>query len=57
MLRPWAIVDKRGNVVFLTLADEESQLWTWWLGWPSEEEVTAKKAAGFVARPCYVKVQ
>ena len=47
--RPWAIVNKHGAVVFLSLARDEAAMWTWWLGWPDTDDIAAKRREGFRA--------
>lgn len=52
--RPWAIVNKHGAIVFLSLARDEASMWTWWLGWPDADEIIAKQQQGFKAKPVEV---
>lgn len=46
---PWAIFNKVGVPVFVTLAADERDVWTVYTGWGTDEEIEARKTAGFSA--------
>ena len=48
-MQPWAIYDRTGRLVFLTLADWEDDVWRWHLGWPDASEIAAAKKRGLYA--------
>ncbi len=51
----WA-VKRRGGTVVVEIGAEvtEATVWNIALGWPSDDEITAEKAAGGFAYPCRV---
>ena len=44
--RPWAVVNEHNTGLFLSLARCEEAMWTWYLGWPDEDEIAAARAKG-----------
>jgi hypothetical protein len=46
---PWAIFGPDNRPVFLEMSLDESTVWMWFMGWPDEDEIRAKKALGFRA--------
>lgn len=43
----YGIYDKDGKLAFVNEAEDEDDVWTWFLGFPEEGEIEAKKAEGY----------
>ena len=43
----YGIYDKDGKLAFVNEAEDEDDVWTWFLGFPDEGEIEAKKAEGY----------
>ncbi len=48
---PWAVFNKVGAPVFVGMASSERDVWIVYTGWGSDDEIEARKQAGFSACP------